>query len=361
MTTKVAAVADLSLAMTSSASTVHVGDSFTYTLTASNQGPAAATDVLMSLPLGSAVTFLSASTSQGSASFASGQFTASLGSLATGAQATVSVVVQAKGVGTSSTTASITSDQADPTPGDNSATASVVIDPVVDLAVSIAANPTPVAVGQSLVYTVDVTNNGPDVASSVTLTDVLPAGVTFLSESSNVGGPPTFSSGSVTAAVGALPSGSVATLLITVQPTSPPGSTLVDTASVSSAELDANAGDDSASNSIAVLPSDDLALKLAPVQGPAEVGTPLTLTATVSNLGPSPATGVQLEMPLSAAAQLLSVAGVPDSPTVQVQAGTLFANLGSLGVGASTTLTIILQPIAAGLAAWTATVTWRRV
>ena len=72
-----------------------------------------------------------------------------------GVQATVSVVVQALGVGTFSTTASISSDQADPTPGDNSATVSVIIEPVVDLAVSIAANPSPVAVGQNLVYTVD--------------------------------------------------------------------------------------------------------------------------------------------------------------------------------------------------------------
>jgi uncharacterized repeat protein (TIGR01451 family) len=107
VTTKVAPVADLSLAMTSSASTVHVGDSLTYTLTASNQGPSPATNVLISLPLGAGVTFSSATTSQGSASFASGQLTASLGSLAMGAQATVSVVVQALGVGTFSTTASI--------------------------------------------------------------------------------------------------------------------------------------------------------------------------------------------------------------------------------------------------------------
>ena len=49
--------------------------------------------------------------------------------------------------------------------------------PVVGLAVSIAANPSPVAVGQDLVYTVDVDNDGPDAASAVTLTDVLPAGV----------------------------------------------------------------------------------------------------------------------------------------------------------------------------------------
>jgi len=183
VTTPVAAVADLSLAMTPSASTVHVGDSLTYTITASNQGPSPATNVQISVPLNAGVSFSSASTTQGSASFASGLLTASPGSLAVGAQATVNVVVQALGVGTFSTTASITSDQAEPTSGDNSATVSVIVQPVVDLAVSIVANPSPVAVGQDLVYAVDVINRGPDEASAVTLANVLPAGVAFISAS----------------------------------------------------------------------------------------------------------------------------------------------------------------------------------
>jgi len=128
-------------------------------------------------------------------------------------------------------------------------------------------------------------------------------------------------------------------------------------AGVSGDDFDPVPGDTAASTSIPVFPSDDLAVTLAPVQGPGEVGMNLTLTATVSNLGPSPATGVKLQLPLSAAAQLVSVAGVPGSPTVQVQAGVLLAQLGSLAVGASSTLTIILQPMVAGPAAWTVSVT----
>lgn len=192
VTTRVAPVADLSLGIAASASTIPVGDSVTYTLTASNQGPSPATNVVIGLPLGAGISFLSASTTQGSTSFASGQLTASLGSLASGAQATVTVVVQELAVGTNSTTASIASDEADPTPGNNSATVSVVVQPVVDLAVAIAANPSPVAVGQDLVYTIEVTNSGPDDASAVALVNVLPTGVTFLSASSNVGSQPPF-------------------------------------------------------------------------------------------------------------------------------------------------------------------------
>jgi uncharacterized repeat protein (TIGR01451 family) len=35
---------------------------------------------------------------------------------------------------------------------------------------------------QSIVYTLSVTNNGPDAASGVSVTDALPAGVTYVSD-----------------------------------------------------------------------------------------------------------------------------------------------------------------------------------
>ena len=131
---------------------------------------------------------------------------------------------------------------------------------------SIAANPSPVASGQDLVYTVAVANSGPDAAAAVTLANLLPAGVTFISASSNAGGTPTVSAGTVTAAIGALASGSVATLLITVEPTSSPGSILVDTASVSgsSAEFDSNPAAATASISVPVRDVSNLVLAMTP-------------------------------------------------------------------------------------------------
>src|SRR5271157_5050977 len=343
-TTPVAAVADLSLAMTPSASTVHVGDSQTYTITASNQGPSPASSVRISVPLTAGLSFSSASTTQGSASFASGQLTASLGSLAVGAQATVSVVVQALGVGTFSTTASITSDQAEPTSGDNSATVSLVVEPVVDLAVSIAANPSPVAVGQDLVYTVDVTNHGPDDASAVTLTNVLPAGVAFISASSNAGSPPTLSAGTVTAAVGALASGSVATLLITVQPTSSPGSILVDTASVSesSADFDANPAD-TASISVPVRDVSNLVLTMTPSVPSVPIGQTLSDSMTVSNPGPADEPDATLTVPLPPDVNLVPDSSPQGSAWVVGQ-GMVSADLGALASSGAATVTLTISP-----------------
>jgi uncharacterized repeat protein (TIGR01451 family) len=59
---------------------------------------------------------------------------------------------------------------------------------IADLSVTKADSPDPVTVGNNLTYTVIVTNNGPDPATSVTVTDNLPAETTFVSCSSTGGG-----------------------------------------------------------------------------------------------------------------------------------------------------------------------------
>jgi uncharacterized repeat protein (TIGR01451 family) len=53
--------------------------------------------------------------------------------------------------------------------------------PAADVSVSKSDSPDPVAAGAMLSYTVDVTNDGPAEAENVVLTDILPAGVSFVS------------------------------------------------------------------------------------------------------------------------------------------------------------------------------------
>jgi len=59
--------------------------------------------------------------------------------------------------------------------------APIVIPPYADLAVAMAGAPNPVLVSNQLTYLLRVTNFGPATASSVVLTDTLPANVTFSS------------------------------------------------------------------------------------------------------------------------------------------------------------------------------------
>ena len=48
-------------------------------------------------------------------------------------------------------------------------------------------SPKPVTAGDNLTYTLEATNNGPSVASSVTVSDPLPAGTTFVSVTPSAG------------------------------------------------------------------------------------------------------------------------------------------------------------------------------
>ena len=86
-----------------------------------------------------------------------------------------------------------------------------------DLVVSKSGSPNPVAPGETLTYTILVTNNGPAAATGVTLTDALPQALTFLSAAASQGSC-SFADPTVTCAVGSLPAGQNATVTIRVVP-----------------------------------------------------------------------------------------------------------------------------------------------
>ena len=74
---------------------------------------------------------------------------------------------------------------ADPTPANNNGSAAgarvtTVVSPSADVSVA-KAGPASGTIGQDVVYTVTVTNNGPTAAAAVVATDTLPAGVVFVS------------------------------------------------------------------------------------------------------------------------------------------------------------------------------------
>src|SRR6185436_7667618 len=53
-----------------------------------------------------------------------------------------------------------------------------------DLAITKSVSPPNPTLGQSITYTVTVTNNGPNMASGVVVNDFLPAGITYVSDNS---------------------------------------------------------------------------------------------------------------------------------------------------------------------------------
>lgn len=120
---------------------------------------------------------------------------------------------------------------------------------VSNLAVSKTDSPDPLFAGSPLTYTVMMTNNGPDRATGVTLTDTLPGGVTFVSAISTQSSC-TEAAGVVTCTIGNMGNGATVTVTIVVTPTTP--GVISNTATVSSPTSDPNAANNSATEQTTV-------------------------------------------------------------------------------------------------------------
>ena len=113
-TTVVIPAADLDVTKTANRATLRPGERITYTVKVVNNGPSEATNVDVSDTLGGpSRTIVSVSSSQGSCTTA-GPIECALGDLPEGAEATVTLVVRARGLGTLRNDATVTSDIPDP-------------------------------------------------------------------------------------------------------------------------------------------------------------------------------------------------------------------------------------------------------
>jgi uncharacterized repeat protein (TIGR01451 family) len=121
--------------------------------------------------------------------------------------------------------------------------------PVADLALGMEAAPTLVNVGSNIVFTLNLTNLGPETASSVVLTNTLPAGMSFLSANTTQG-TATNSAHLVTGTLGTMTNGARATLTITA--TALTAGAKTNSATVASSAFDLQTANDSANVGIVV-------------------------------------------------------------------------------------------------------------
>jgi uncharacterized repeat protein (TIGR01451 family) len=333
---------DLQISKVDSADPVNAGAAFTYTLTVQNNGPETATGVVATDSLPAGVSFVGGSATQGTVSESSGTVTASLGTLASGASATITINVTANDdtVGTITNNASVTGDQFDIVAGNNSTSEPTTVTPVIDLAVTKTDSVDPVNAGGTLVYTVTVRNNGPSTATSVVLTDTLPAGVSFSSLTTSAGSA-SESSGVITGNLGTLASGASATVTITVDINNSTVGTITNNASVTATETELNSNDNSTSEPTTVNPLVDVSVTKSDSADPVDAGSQFSYTVVVSNTGPSTASGVTLTDLLPAGVSFSS--GTTTQGTISESSGTVTASLGALAAGASETVTIIVD------------------
>ncbi len=317
--------ADLQLEKTVDNSTPNEGDTLTYTITLANNGPNTATGIEVTDSLPAGVTFLSDTPSQGA--YASGTGVWDVGAIANADSA----VLQLQATVDAGTAGSIITNgaavtkilQGDPDGTNNTDTVSVTI-LLADLALTKTVDDPIPNEGDTLSYGVTIVNNGPHAATGIEITDLLPAGVTYLSDTPSRG---SYEDGTGIWNVGAISNGDSATLLINASVDGGTGgSTITNTADITAADqADPDGGNNGDSAGITVQSADLSIQKVAGNPVPNE-GDTLTYTITLTNNGPDTATGIGVTDLLPAGITYLSDApsqGIYQSSTGLWTVGTL--------------------------------------
>jgi uncharacterized repeat protein (TIGR01451 family) len=233
--------------------TGYVGQNLFLNLEVGNAGPATATGVTVTLefPRG-----LSPSSGGGACTDTGSGLscTYSVGPLAPGHGIGEFIAIAASAAGTYTVQGSVSADQPDPVPSNNSDSTLVTLNPAADLSVQIVESADPAAPGSAITYTVTVTNNGPSPASAVALTDSWSAtvvgGVQLLSFAATQGQCALTSAQRIDCQLGGLANSANTTVTVTVRARGT--GSVTDQAQVSAAEFDPNTANNADSETTAV-------------------------------------------------------------------------------------------------------------
>ncbi len=278
------------LAVTKIASQAIAGETMVYTIVVTNNGPSPATGVEVLDTLPAEVSLIAVTASQG---LCDTSIFCLLGGLNARATATVTVWVRVPTDVSAGTLLNnrvfVQGNEPDPTPGNNS---DLVISPVelrANLSMSKVSSAASVIAGTDLTYTLVVTNAGPSVAQNVVITDILPAGVTYLSATPAAVG----TSSPLTWTLGNLAAGSTATVSLRVRVGPSVTGTVANSAVAGSDTPDPAPVDNGAvTPPVPVTPEANLSFSKRASSSTVAAGQALTYTLVLTNAGPSTATNV---------------------------------------------------------------------
>ena len=317
--------ADLAISKTVDEPAPNLGDEVVWTIEVVNNGPDTAENVVLKDALPEGTTFVSSSNTELSA-----EGEVALGNLASGESVSLDITVTVDDAdGARTNTASVTSDTYDSNLANNEDSAvvdAIAADLMIEKSVS---DPTP-DLGSEVVWTIVVTNNGPDTAENVSVRDVQPVGTTFISSSDDRFVPET---GEID--LGDLDSGESVSIDIVVKVDDAEGAR-VNTASVTSDTYDnddSNNEDDAEVDAIAA----DLMIEKS-VNDPApDLGSEVVWTIIVTNNGPDAAENVSVRDLQPAGTTFINSSDdryVPETGEIE---------LGDLDSGESVTLEITVK------------------
>jgi len=345
----VAQNADLAVTKTDDPDPVTEGGNLTYTVTVTNNGPGAATNVTLTDTYDALTAFVSATATQGTCADDTGTVTCDLGSLANGATATVTIVVTTPDVMEPqqlTNVASVSGTETDPVDTNDSATELTTVVPagpsMADLAITKVDTPDPViSGGPALTYDITVTNNGPDAATGVTVTDTVLMELPIDSATSTVGSC-TINGLQVSCTIGDLAVDATATVTITVLPEPVQVPTDVDnTADVAGNENDPVTGNNSATVTTTVTPPEsDMMVTVVATPSSPNIGETVTYDITVMNGGPSDNLGVDMSIALPTMGTFQS-SSISQGKCSAPSDGTIDCVIGDMLSGATVTAQVV--------------------
>jgi hypothetical protein len=350
-----------SVSGTPSASTLNTGTNVTYFASIFNAATSQGTNPILTLVLPASSTLVSASvTGTGGNCTGTSTVTCTWPSIPSGNTFTATIVVTPTAAGTLTLSASVTGDQTDPTPANNSGSASVTVNDQIDLRVS-SVSGTPSAstlnTGTNVTYFTSIFNAATSQGTNPILTLVLPASSTLVSASVTGTGGNCTGTSTVTCTWPSIPSGNTFTATIVVTPTA--AGTLTLSASVTGDQTDPTPANNSGSASVTV--NDQIDLRVSSVSGTPSAstlntGTNVTYFASIFNAATSQGTNPILTLVLPASSTLVS-ASVTGTGGNCTGTSTVTCTWPSIPSGNTFTATIVVTPTAAGTLTLTASVT----
>lgn len=298
VSTPVAGIADLRITQVASPASVPAGSTVTYSSTVTNLGPNTASAVLTTNTLPAGETFSTLTLPAGTSCSVLGRVvTCTTATLANGASIVIPITASINpgtAAGTLVNSATVSSNTTDSTTGNNTATTSTTVTRNADLALT-KTGPSSVVAGSQPTYTLTVTNLGPSSATSTTVTDTLPTGLTRVTTTPSQG-LCSATGQTISCALGTIAPAGTATVAVKVTvAASFTGASITNTASVANTTPDTTPGNNSASKTSTVTQDADLAVTKTVAPTTATAGNTVTYTVDVADLaGGSDARGVVL-------------------------------------------------------------------
>jgi uncharacterized repeat protein (TIGR01451 family) len=288
---------------------VAAGGTIHFNASVNNEGPDPAADLTFTFTIPAEATFAGLTAPAGWTCTTGSTITCTKPALDVGSETFVIDVTTPPDLppSTITATAAVSTSSTDRDLEDNTQTVNVNVTPQSDLAVALNGSPDPVAAGEDVDWTFDVTNNGPSTVTDGSVSLPIPAGLTFVSASAPAGW--SCDNAVTCTQTGSLAPNGVAHFVVTTHvPSSTAGGTTFTATVTASSATDTFPANDSSTDSVTATVSSNVTITKSTTTSSATPGSAVHYDIDVTNAGPSDAANVTMTDTLPAELRFVSLA-----------------------------------------------------